>query len=337
MYICTMKLQYLILSAIFFALTGCLGQSSTYHKCEGAVWATSYHITYRSDKMLDDSIIAVMSQVEMSLSPFEEESTVSLINNGQSTLTDTLLRRIFLASQSICRISRGAFDPTLAPVVNLWGFGYHKGVQEPTQAQIDSAMQGVGILRCSLEGNKLIKSENTEFNFSAITKGYGCDLIGEMLQRNGCTDYMIEIGGEVAVMGKNPHGKPWHIMVDAPLANDTAVVHERMAVVAVTDCGIATSGNYRNYRNIRPGMRVGHTIDAFTGRPVATSTLSATVIAQDAMTADALATACMAMPVELALKMIGTLPDTEALIVTADSTGTKGWQLHTTPGFPELM
>lgn len=311
------------------------GRSSRYHKCEGSVWATSYHIIYNSPKMLDDSIIAVMSRVEMSLSPFEPLSVVSRINSGESVITDSLFRRMFFASQYFCKMSGGEFDPTVAPVVNLWGFGYRIG-GDPTQEQIDSAMQWVGILKCSVVNDTIVKQKGTEFNFSAITKGYGCDLIGEMLKRNGCTDFMVEIGGEVVVSGKNPHGDKWHIMVDAPVSNDTAVVHERMAVMKVTGCGIATSGNYRNFRTTKSGRRVGHTISASTGWPVMGGTLSTTIVAADAMSADAVATACMAMTPERAMAMVETLPDTEALIVVEDSTSAMGWRIITTPGFPAV-
>lgn len=336
-YFCAMKLRFVFFAVVSLLLVSCLGyRPSRYHKCEGAVWATSYHIVYNSPKMLDDSIIAVMSRVEMSLSPFEATSLVSRINRGESTVVDSLFRRVFTASQKVCSLSGGAFDPTVAPVVNLWGFGYKTGAGNPSREQIDSAMQGVGILKCLISDSTIVKHPATEFNFSAITKGYGCDLIGEMFRRNGCTDYMIEIGGEVVVSGKNPQGEKWHILIDAPVVSDSAVVHERMAVIEVTDCGIATSGNYRNYRSIGSGKRVGHTISSVTGYPVESTMLSATVIAPDAMTADALATACMAMEPAKALSMIESIPDTKALIVVADSTAALGWKMIITPNFPAI-
>lgn len=305
----------LMTAAIALAAASC-GRPD-YRKCEGSVWATTYHITYKSDRMLDDSILAVMAEVEHSLSPFDDESLVTRINRNQSAETDTLLRRIFYASQRVNSLSHGAFDPTVAPLVNLWGFGYKDSGGEPAQAAIDSALTLVGIMQCRLEGSRMVKCHaNTEFNFSAITKGYGCDLVGEMLRRNGCTDYMVEIGGEIALSGVNPRGEKWRIMIDEPVDNDTAVVHKRMAVVSVSDCGVATSGNYRNFRLTDGGKgKVWHTISPVTGRPAASSTLSATVIAPDAMTADALATACMAMQPDEAMAMIDALPDTEAMLV----------------------
>lgn len=314
------------------ALTGCdFGKS--YRRCEGVIWATSYHITYRSDKMLDDSVLAVLRDVEQSLSPFIDSSLVSDINTGATDLTDSLFRRIFLTSQTVSRLSGGAYDPTIAPLVNLWGFGYRTTGTEPTQQQIDSARALVGILDCRLEGDRIIKrNPATEFDFSSITKGYACDLVGDMLRRNGCNDFIVEIGGEVKASGENDRGQGWRIMIDAPVENDTAVVHSGIAVIEITDCGVATSGNYRNYRNTSSGKK-WHTISPSTGRPAVSSTLSATVIAPDAMTADALATACMVLPADSALAMIRRLPSTEALLVTA---GPKGFILSSTPGFPEI-
>lgn len=268
----------------------------------------------------------------MSLSPFRAESLVSRINRGETDETDTSLRKIFTTSQQINLESGGMFDPTVAPAVNLWRFGYRDSGHEPTDSEIEDARSMVGIDGCRLKNLRIVKkSAYTEFDFSAITKGYGCDQIGEMLRRNGCSDYMVEIGGEIALSGKNSQGEPWHIMIDAPVANDTTVVHKAMSIVKLTDCGIATSGNYRNYRDT-PSGRVGHTIDPMTCRPVQTTTLSATVIAPDAMTADALATACMAMTRADALRMITLRPNTEAMLIEASDSG--GWAVTYTENFP---
>lgn len=193
----------------------------------------------------------------------------------------------------------------------------------------------MGIGRCRLQGDRIIKAKpGTEFNFSAITKGYGADLVGEMLRRNGCDDYMVEIGGEMALSGVNSRGEPWHVMIDAPCDADTAhVLHERLAIIHVTDCGVATSGNYRNFKRTASG-RKHHTISPVTGRPVMTSTLSATVIAPDAMLADALATSCMAMPLDSALAMIEAWPGTAAMIVAEGENGR--YDIRTTSRFPGL-
>ncbi len=328
-------MRQLVILLLLFATCSCHNVSTgEYRSFEGVVWATTFHITYRSGVQLDDSIRAVMREVEESLSPFSPTSLVSSINKGSACVADSMFRHIFNVSMRVNALSGGMFDPTVAPLVNLWGFGYANGKGRPTPQAVDSALQAVGMSQCRMVGDTVVKkSPETEFDFSSITKGYGCDLIGEMLRRNGCNDYMVEIGGEIALGGKSPRADDWHIMIDAPVENDTVIVHERMAVMALSDCGIATSGNYRNYRDTESG-RVGHTISPVTGHPVTTNTLSATVVAPDAMLADALATACMAMPLDLAMSMIEGLHRVEAMLVTADGKG--GWELHVTSGFPEL-
>lgn len=325
-----MKIKHIFYGLVLFSLATACGSKSSYRKLEGGVWATTYHITYNSPVDLSDSVRAVFKQVEMSLSPFADSSLISRINRGEALAADSLLRRIFLASQEVNRNSGGAFDPSVSPLVNLWGFGYKKTGVEPTQAAIDSLLPLVGIADCRLAPSGVIakKHPSTEFNFSAITKGYGCDLVGEMFRRNGVTDYMVEIGGEIALAGVNDRGEKWRIMIDAPVENDTAVVHSRMAVIAPGEGGVATSGNYRNYRTTKEG-KVWHTISPVTGRPATTNMLSATVVAPSAMLADAYATACMAMNGEQAREMLKNVKGVEALLVTTDT-------ILSTPGFPEI-
>lgn len=321
----------LLVAIGLLALASC-GNNRQWHETQGKIWATTYHITYRAERQMDDSILAVMNDVEMSLSPFKPDSRVSLINRNETAVTDSLFRQVFTTSQRINAASGGMFDPTVAPAVNLWRFGYSDAGREPTDAEIEAVRDIVGIADCRIVGDSIVKkTAATEFNFSAITKGYGCDLIGDMLRRNGCNDYMIEIGGEIALSGENRHDEPWHIMIEAPIDNDSTVSHSRMAVVEITDCGIATSGNYRNYRDTPQG-RIGHTINPLTCRPAASTVLSATVIARDAMTADALATACMAMRPAEAQQMIEQWSGAEAMLVEADSTS--GWRITTTTNFP---
>lgn len=308
---------------------------STYRDTEGAVWNTTYHVTYRSPKLLDDSIIAVMREVELTLSPFCKTSIISRINRNENARPDSMLTEVFNTSLMVNKLSGGMFDPTVGTLVSLWGFGEAgHNTPEPTAAMIDSALRSVGIGRCRLTETGISKpSPSTRFNFSAITKGFGCDMVGKMLRRNGCNDYMVEIGGEIALSGLNRHGEPWRIMIDAPVVNDSTIDHRRMAVIALTDRGVATSGNYRNFRHTANGT-VGHTISPVTGRPVATSTLSATVVAPTAMLADALATACMAMDPDSALAMADKMTDTGIMLVSIKDNGE--WRIKTSKQFPEL-
>lgn len=328
-----LKITLTILSLAI--LCGCSRKHApreAYTTVEGSVWHTTMRVTYGSERNLSDSIMSIASAVEKSLSPFMHDSRISLINRNESAATDTWIGEVFAESQRINRLSGGAFDPTVAPIVNLWGFGYGDGGGEPTQEQIDSCLSMVGIGACSItDGTMIKKSPGTQFNFSAITKGFGIDRIAAMMQREGIADYMIEIGGEIALSGVNAKGEKWHIQIDAPVAGEAT--HEKLSVIAVSDCCIATSGNYRNYRDTSRG-RVGHTISPATGMPCNSNVLSATVIAQATMTADALATALMAMDEEAGMAMIEGEAGVEALLVVADG---DGWRTVKSSGFPDAI
>lgn len=259
-----------------------------------------YHITYDAPRDMSDSIQALFREIELSLSPFNPESVVSRINAGENPEIDGSFREVFEMSVRVNRATGGLFDPTVSPVINLWKFGYTGKVDsgdywEPASSEIDSALALVGMADCRLasEGRVIKKTPLSSFNFSAITKGYGCDRIAQMLRRNGATGAMVEIGGEIALFGENPQGQEWRIQVDTPREETDAPSHERLEVLQLTDCGIATSGNYRNYHQSSQG-RVGHTISPLTGRPVMGEVLSVTVIAPTCAEADAFATAAMA-------------------------------------------
>jgi thiamine biosynthesis lipoprotein len=307
-----------LIVAILTVLVCSCANSHKWHSVEGAVWGTTYHITYNADRALDDSIIAVMRDVELQVSPFEPASVISHINNHTTDSVSEMFATVFKESQRINKISGGAFDPTLAPLINLWGFGYtHPDSLQCDSADVARVMQCVGIDHCAIAHGKVVrKHPDTQFNFSAIAKGLGVDRVAEMLHRNGCEDYMVEIGGEMSLRGYNPDGKDWRVQIDDPVASATQ--HRKYALVSLTDCCIATSGNYRNFHVLADGTRVSHTISAVTGYPITTSTLSVTVVAPTCITADGLATACMAMPLADAVKMIEGEPNTSALFVVAD-------------------
>lgn len=328
-----MKLPHLatLVVTLMTLCQACTGDRNSWHSSQGAVWNTTFNIQYRGPQALDDSIAQMMRRVEMSLSPFNPRSAISLINTNESNRADSLIARVTSISHRVHRASAGAFDPTLSPLINLWGFGYERHDSTPGEEAIVAALQSVGIDSCHVEqGIMTKKRSSTTFNFSAVTKGLGCDLIGEMLQRNGCTDYLVEIGGEIAARGLNDRSQPWRVQVDSPLHEG----HSRLATINLTTpCGVATSGNYRNYRDTSHG-RVGHTISPVTGHPIITNTLSATVIAPDCATADALATACMAMPSRDALAMIEAWPRAECLLVVLSS---DTLAITQTSGFPPIQ
>ena len=284
-------------------MTGCSGRAD-WRLAEGAVW-----------------------------NPTNQKALISRINRNETDSTDMLLRRVFAISSEICRESGGRFDPTVSPLVNLWKFGYTgkvdpDSVWEPGQARIDSALQYVGLQDCSItpEGRMRKKSSGTTFNFSAVTKGYACDLMLDMLRRNGAQDAMVEIGGEVAVGGKSPRGDSWRLQIDTPVFSADSIVHQALEIIEGADCGVATSGNYRNYHQ-SSGGRVGHTIDPRSGRPVKSPFLSVTVIASGCGEADAYATALMAAPSRAAAEDIISRGDgLRVMLVEADTVLRYNWQ-----------
>lgn len=300
-------------------LLACGCAHDDYRRSEGAVWGTTFHIIYKSPANLADSILAEMSRVERSLSMFDPASTVSRINSGATDSIDSYFAAVMAVSQRVWRASGGAFDPTVAPLTDLWGFG-RKGSDTPApdSASVASALARVGLGKASVKEMKMVKPDGMEFDFSAVAKGFGVDCVAAVLRRNGCRDYMVEIGGEVSVSGVNPSGEPWHIMIERPEMTHGAVT-QGVATLEITDCAIATSGNYRNYRAVGDSVTVGHTIDPRTGYPRQREVLSVSVVAPSCALADALATALMASPRADAAGIISRFPATRALLCIAST------------------
>ncbi len=309
---------------------------------EGAIWHTTYRIAYLSGTNLEDSILHTMLSVEQSLSPFTPSSRISRINRNETDSTDSLIDTIFSISQHVSAISGGRFDPTVSPLVNLWGFGYDRKARQQIEQDngssfridreaIDSALMLVGIADCRiLNGHITKKHPATTFNFSSVTKGFACDMVSSMLKRNSADNHMVEIGGEITISGHNPQGKDWRIQIDAPVGT-SATAHTPLRIISPPRGGVATSGNYRNYHETALYGRVGHTIDPTTGMPVRTTVASATVTAPTCALADALATACMASDPGQALAIINSVPQAECLLVISYG---DSLQTVTTPGFP---
>ncbi len=317
----------LLIAAIIGLFTSC-GSKGNYKYEEGLVWNTTYHITYQSDKELGDSIIATLEKVGKSLSVFDKNSLVSRVNESESMTVDSAFQNVYLASLKINDLSGGMFDPTISPLITAWGFGPGHSISADTIA-IDSILQFTGIKKTRLEDSTLVKDDRRiQFNFSAIAKGYGCDMVACVLERNGVENYLVEIGGEIAAGGKSPRDGKWKISIDRPVLTDSMEIHDSSAIIEITDCGLATSGNYRNFH--KSGEKIlGHTISPVTGRPVATDVISATVIAPDCMLADGMATACMATGSEKAKQMLS-IKGFEGMLILADST------IWTSPGFKIL-
>lgn len=294
------------------------GKELSWNKSQGMIWNTVWHATYKGPEDAISAAIDTLKAVESSVSAFDDNSLVSVINRNENGPIDVHFKNVYDMSRKINRLSGGLFDPTLSPLIKAWGFG--KG-HTPTAdtARIESILTYVGIDKTRIENDTLYKSSpEISFNFSAIAKGYGCDRIGEVLKEAGVSDWLVEIGGEIAAAGKSPSGEDWKISVDKPIFNNDSVIHDSQTIIAFTDMGMATSGNYRNFRN-DGAISYGHTISPVTGRPIQTDIISATVLAPSSMIADALATAFMAMGSEPAIEINARL-HLPVMLVLADST-----------------
>lgn len=318
------KATIIFLPCLFVIFIGC-GKKSGYQRVEGMIWNTIYHITYKGPSELQDSILPVLNEVGKSLSVFDRNSLVSQLNEADSIMTDGHLQKIYETSVKINRLSKGNFDPTVSPLVDAWGFGIGHTPTADTLA-IDSILNFIGIEKTGMREGYIYKNDpRIRFNFSAIAKGYGCDAVGEMFRRNGVNDYMVEIGGELTLRGKSPSGKDWKIAIDAPVEN-AAPGEEAAMVISLTDAGVATSGNYRNYRE-EEGRKTAHTISPVTGRPFFSEILSATVVAPTCMEADGIATACMAGTLSEAMQLLEDTK-TEGVLILGDT-------VIMTKGFPK--
>ena len=273
-----------------------------YHTDRGFIFGTYYNICYKSKENLQHKIDSTLKSVDNSLSPFNKRSVITAINENRDTIVDAQFSEVFALAQEISNTTDGAFDITVAPLVNAWGFGFKQGISVDS-ITVDSLLQYVGYKSVELTDNKVIKQHpQTMLDCSAIAKGYGCDRVARMLESYGVKDYMVEIGGEVVSKGKNNKSKQWSIGISKPTDDKSGTINELQEILHISGKSVATSGNYRNYR-YEDGRKLSHTIAPRTGYPVAHTLLSATVIANDCATADAYATAFMVIGIEKAIEI----------------------------------
>jgi thiamine biosynthesis lipoprotein len=325
-----------MLAFIVVLAFACTPKKAKYIFNEGFVYGTIYHITYESPDGSDlhDKIKSELNRFDFSLSTFNPESVVSKINNNTSVQTDSLFRKVFLRSIEIWESSQRAFDPTVAPLVNAWGFGF-KHAENITQNLIDSLLQFTGMEKIKLQADTICKSDQrVMLDFSAIAKGYAVDVIGTLLENLGCKSYMVEIGGEVVTKGINPRGAVWQIGINQPNDDEPLTPNQFQAIIAISGKGLATSGNYRNFYE-KDGKKYAHTINPASGFPVDHNLLSATVIANDCMTADAYATAFMVLGTEKAMELASNLHDIEVFLIYDDENGER--KVMQTAGFSDFI
>lgn len=304
-----------------------------YKYAEGKIYGTYYHISYLSSEDLQSEIHREMELVNASLSMFNPQSVISKLNRNESINTDTLFRKMYKEALKVNLATGGAFDITVGPLVNAWGFGFKHEIF-PDSVKIDSVRKFVGMDKVSLKGEFLYKEfPEVVMDASSIAKGLGVDLVAEYFDARGISDYMVEIGGEVRVKGESSKKRPWRIGIDRPEDDVTAGSRELQLVAGITSGALATSGNYRNFY-VHEGKKYAHTINPKTGYPVQTEILSASVYARSCMEADAYATAFMVVGLKQAQEILQSNPQLEGCLIYLEDGKFKTW---ISPGFEKMI
>jgi thiamine biosynthesis lipoprotein len=320
---------YILIISVFILVFGCSQNETHILKFAGQTMGTSYHIKIISNSINEDrdnglqaGIDSVLHDVNMKMSTYIPQSEIYRFNTLRKSepfeVSAEFVNVLKLALQ-LNKDSQGAFDVTVGPLVNLWGFGKDgKRDQPPSKSDIANIIGNVGSDYIHIIDDTHILKDNplTEIDFSAIAKGYGVDVVGEYLQDIGFNNYLVEVGGEIVVNGTND-AKLWRVGIDRP-AYDAAPGMELENIVEISNAGVATSGDYRNF--FVAGDRVyNHEIDPKSGNPIVNGVASVTVIANDCMTADALATALMVMGVEKGIKLVADMEGVEAFFILRDN------------------
>ena len=295
-------------------------QDAPYQHDKGAIFGTTYSIIYQNNENLNKEIMAALNEVDQSMSTFNKGSIISKINRNEQVQPDKMFVDVFQLANKISIETNGAFDVTVAPLVNAWGFGFKNGVH-PTPQTIDSLKQFIGYQKVSYVNERIKKQDpRLMLDFSAIAKGYGCDVVANLLKRKGIENFMVEIGGEIVTRGISEKRLPWKVGVTKPTDDSLNVNQELQTILNVTDKSMATSGNYRKfyYKN---GKKYAHTIDPITGYPVQHNILSSTVLAKTCAEADAYATAFMVLGLDKAKKVLEQHPELMAYFIYSDKNG----------------
>lgn len=279
----------------------------------GAVFGTSYKAIYDAEIDYTKQFDSLFDVINRSLSTYIPNSDISKLNRNEAVEVDRHFKKVFFASKEIFKATDGVFDPTIGDVVNAWSFGADKNKFLTDSATIDGLMRYVGFDKVRLEDNKIIKPVKTYLEFNAIAKGYGVDVIGAFLESKNINNYLVEIGGEIRVKGKNVDKDAlWLVGLDEPRFDGKQSVYK---AVSLKDEAMATSGTYRKFKVDENGNKYAHIIDTKTGYPTKTIILSVSVIAKDCMTADGYATAFQAMGVEGVANFLKTHPELKVFLI----------------------
>ena len=308
----------------------CIGCSSDkYVTMQGYAQGGTFHVIYKlpggglDEKTVNEAIVLALREIDQSLSGYNKSSLLSRLNAGEDLPLDTLFIECFERSLSVWQESGGAFDPSAAPLFDLWGFGFeYQG--SVSDSAIDSLMEFVGMDKISLSRRSdgschLVRSDpRIRLNFNAIAQGFSCDIVARRLESFGCFDYLVEVGREIVCRGQSSRGGLWRIGIDKPFDGNFDEGASLQKILEVSDCGVVTSGNYRKFYVV-DGQKYAHTIDPRIGRPVQHNLLSATIIASDATEADAYATWAMVVGRETFEQLMSSRPDIRYCLIYDDA------------------
>ena len=322
----------LILGLVFLVSCGELPKKIV---LQGLAQGSYYAVTYfdEENRNFQREIDSIFHAVDLSVNLWVNSSVISKVNRNEAVTLDSIFINNFRIAQEAAQLSDGYFDPTISPIVAAWGFSYKHG-DSITPQLIDSLKQLVDYRKIHIEKGMVVK-ENLEMklDFNAIAQGYTSDLIAAFLESRGINNYLVDTGGEIMARGSKPNGQPWIVGIEKPAENwdSEQIVQTR---IALRDKGLVTSGSTRKYVE-RNGKRYSHCINPKTGYPVEHSVLSATVLAENSVWADALASICMVMGMEKSLPLIESMDGVEAYYIFVNEND----ELETfaTEGFQKLI
>lgn len=328
------KIQYTVGFLLFISSIS-LSQNEPM-RIEGFAQGTTYHITYIDslNRDLQPEIEKILHDFDNSVSTYVPTSIISRINAGEKKVTvDKYFIACFNKAKEVWKNTEGAFDPTVYPLVNAWGFGPGKK-QKIEQSKIDSILKFVGFNLIELKGNKIIKKDpRVALDFNAFAQGYSVDVVSNFIKTKGITSFIVEIGGDVYANGKKPNGENWKIGIEKPIDNKEGI-NDFKAIAKLENLAIATSGNYRRY-TIEDGVKYHHHLDPKTGYPTKNNLLSASVFSKECISSDANATGILVMGLEKAKEFLKNHTELQAYLIYSDNQG--NYQIYETPGLANII
>jgi thiamine biosynthesis lipoprotein len=281
-------------------------QEPNVYQLNGNTMGTSYSITVVGDVRIDPTLVTnALENIENSMSTYRPDSELMQLNKAPVDTWITIseeLYEVLTISETVSQLSDGAFDISIGPLVDLWGFGPDKsnfGSPPDNPEQVENILRNIGYQHLVLASDETaaLKTKMISLDLSAVAKGYAVDVIAELLEANTINNYLVEVGGEISAQGSNAQGEPWRIAIESPLKSNN---QEAFRVIQINNLSVASSGDYRNFYE-EDGISYSHTLDPRTGYPVNHQLASVTVLTDSAAFADALATAFNVMGTEQAL------------------------------------